>query len=61
MRGWQNSRILRAQALPCPCCPSRPEINSDSIDAELMTLVLKGNASYFQGNTGIQGVSLART
>jgi len=34
------------------------EIDSDSIEAGLMTLVLKGNAFYFQGNTGIQGVSL---
>jgi len=36
------------------------EINSDSIEAGLMTLILKGNHSYFKANSGINtaGVSL---
>jgi len=34
------------------------EINSDSIEAGLMTLVLKGNSSYFATNLGLQGMSL---
>eukprot|EP00961_Rhodomonas_salina_P185413 2503484-Rhodomonas_salina.1 len=37
---------------------STTEINSDSIEAGLMTLILKGNSSYFQTNTGCSDVSL---
>eukprot|EP00961_Rhodomonas_salina_P113913 1532049-Rhodomonas_salina.1 len=37
---------------------STTEINSDSIEAGLMTLILKGNSYYFQTNAGRSDVSL---